>query len=106
MLEAFYISLFAILFAMAPVWWVLISWVFRRLREKHTLTYEAIGSPTLFWNNSPRNNWLFLKFIFGARWQELDDTALIKVSRIVRVFSVVYMLGFLGFVVLFFVMAR
>lgn len=106
MLEAFYISLFAILFAMAPMLWGLISWLFRRLRENHTPTYEAIGSPTLFWNNSPRNNWLFLKFIFGARWQELDDSALTKVSRIVRVFSVVYMLGFLSLIVLFFVIPR
>jgi hypothetical protein len=67
---------FAVLFAMVAVWFVLISWLFRRLRDHHASTYEAMGSPSLFWNNSMRNNWLFMKFLFGSQWRELGDPAI------------------------------
>ena len=69
MSETFAIVGFALLMAMVATWFVLISWLFRRLRERHASTYEAMGSPTLFWNNSIRNNWLFMKFLFSSEWR-------------------------------------
>jgi hypothetical protein len=87
---------FAVLFAMVLVWFVLISWLFRRLREHHASTYEAMGSPSLFWNNSMRNNWLFMKFLFGSQWRELGDPAVTNACRFMRVFLVAYLALFLG----------
>lgn len=94
---------FAVLIANGAVLLVLTLWMFRLLRERHPLTYEIIGSPTLFWNNSPRNHWLFLKFLFGSQWQELDDSAVAKICPFMRVLIVVYTLVFLGLLVLSFV---
>jgi hypothetical protein len=92
------LSFFAVLLPMVAVWFVLLSWFFRRLRSRHAATYAALGSPTLFWNNSPRNNWLFLKFIFSSRWRELGDPAVANAVRFMRIFLVVYFLLFFGFV--------
>jgi hypothetical protein len=102
-------TIFSILFAIwaadGAVLLALTFWMFRRLREKHALTYETIGSPTLFWNNSPRNQWLLVKFIFGTQWQELDDSAVARVCRFMRVFLIFYVAGFLAIVVMMLIFA-
>jgi hypothetical protein len=74
-----------------------VTWLFRRLRNNHRALYESLGSPTLFWNNSPRNNWLLAKFLFGSRWKSLDDPLLATVCSIMRAFLCVYVVGFLIF---------
>jgi hypothetical protein len=65
--------LFASLFLLLFVWLLLVAWMFRRLRGQHAETFAALGSPSLFLNNTPRTNWLFLKFLFQEQWQGLGD---------------------------------
>lgn len=86
--------LFSLLMAMVVVWFGLILWTFRRLRTKHPETYEAIGSPSLFWNNSMRNNWMFLKFLYGSEWLRLSDRPLSLVARMMQVLLVAYIVVF------------
>ena len=82
------------LFVMVIVWLGLVLWLFHRLRHRHAATYEAIGSPSLFWNNSMRNNWLFLKFLFQGQWQSLGDSQLAIVARFMQIFLVLYLVAF------------
>lgn len=89
------------LFGMAIVWLGLILWTFRRLRVRHAETYESIGSPSLFWNNSVRNNWLFVKFLFQGKWHSLNDPQLAGVARCMQFMFVAYMAGLLGLVAAF-----
>jgi hypothetical protein len=96
------IPLFGVLFAMVAVWFILCSWLFHRLRVLHHSTYEAMGSPSLFWNNSLRNNWLFLKFLLSSHWRELDDSAISRVIPFLRVWLVVYPFLFAALLVLLF----
>jgi hypothetical protein len=95
------IALFFTLFGMAFVWFALVFWFFRRLRLRHPAAYEAIGSPTLFWNNSMRNNWLFLKFLYTSSWRTLADPGLSFAARLMQVWTVVYILGFAVLLILF-----
>ena len=95
------IAWFATLFGMGIMWLILIAWTFRRLRVRHVATYDAIGSPSLFWNNSLRNNWLFIKFLFQQQWQRLVDPELAAVARFMQILFVVYMAGFIGLVAVF-----
>jgi hypothetical protein len=44
------------LFVMGLIWLALNQWLIQRLRKYHASTYEALGSPRLFANNSPRNS--------------------------------------------------
>jgi hypothetical protein len=100
-IPAIFITAWAIMFVMVVVWFAVVTWLFRRLRNDHPATYESIGSPTLFWNNSPRNNWLFAKFLFGAQWKSLDDPALNIACHLMRAFLCVYLVGFVIFLVAF-----
>ncbi len=88
------VVLFVSLFAAAVVWLGLVLWVFHRLRNRHLATFEAIGSPSLIWNNSMRTNWLFFKFLFGPTWQQLDDRRLAVVLHVMRVYIVMYLVAF------------
>ena len=103
MCDAITIAFFVSLFSLAATWLLLVAWCFHRLRVQHAATYEAIGSPSLFRNNSMRNNWLFMKFLYEGQWQSLDDAALAAVARLMQVLFVVYMLGFIGLLAIFFI---
>lgn len=99
MSATFFIVCFIVLMAMAIIWFPLIVWVFRRLRIQHAAIYEELGSPTLIWNNSMRNQWLFFKFLFQGHWKSLGDQPLSKAAGFMRVWLVLYMVGFIAFTV-------
>lgn len=90
------IPFLALLFAMLAAWLVLVSWLFSRLRDRHAPTYEAMGSPSLFRNNSARCNWLFLRFLCSSDWRDLGDPAASKVIHSLRILLVVYPILFLA----------
>jgi hypothetical protein len=96
------LAAFGLLMAMALVWLVLVSNLFRALRERHPYTYREIGSPTLFLNNSILNNWLLLKFLVTGAWQQLGDQDLSRQCRFMRVFLIVYTVLFVAVTVGFF----
>jgi hypothetical protein len=64
---------FAVLFVAVAVWLMYVLRLFSLLRDNHPSTFEEMGSPSLFWNNSVRNNVLFLKFLFSSKWRALGD---------------------------------
>jgi hypothetical protein len=93
-------QLFAALMVMVVVWFGLIIWLFRRLRTRHPDTYESMGSPTLLWNNSMRNNWLFFTFLVSAKHRELHDVALSRICVFMRIWLVAYVLLFVAMIFL------
>jgi hypothetical protein len=90
--------LFCVLFVSVVVWLATVTWLFRRLRLRHLETFEVIGSPDLFRNNTPQTNWLFLKFLYGPQWKALDDGPLVTVLHVMRWFAVIYMILFAALV--------
>jgi hypothetical protein len=94
----FQIVLFCVLFAAVITWLAMVVWLFRRLRLRHPETFEAIGSPNLFTNNTPQTNWLFLKFLCGRQWKALDDGPLMAVLHVMRWFAVIYVILFAALV--------
>ena len=64
---------FTVLFAAILVWFAFAARLFRLLREEHGEVYESLGSPSLFLNNSVKNNWLSLRFLATGSYRELGD---------------------------------
>ena len=48
----------------------------RRLRQRHTPTWEELGSWDFFWNNRIRNSLLLLGFMLRRRYASLHDRKL------------------------------
>lgn len=51
------------------------------LKEKHFNKWEELGSPTLFINNSFKNNLAIWKFLRSKDYEALKDQELIKKSQ-------------------------
>lgn len=94
----------AALAVLGAAWFVLVLWLFQRLRKRHAATYETIGSPSLIWNNSLRSNWLFIKFLYSPRALELDDESASCVVGVLRVLLPGYYVVFIVLMILFMVM--
>ena len=87
---------FAVLFGAVLVWFVLTGHLFRLLREDHCEVYESLGSPSLFLNNSIKNNWLGLRFLVTGRYRELGDARVTRLCSFMRAFLVLYVIWFVG----------
>jgi hypothetical protein len=98
MIETILPFLFGAMMIMVVVWFVLISRLFNQLRDKHPATYENLGSPSLFYNNSMKTNHLFLRFLCKSEFESLNDPPLVKLCRFARIYLASYM-------ILFFIMA-
>jgi hypothetical protein len=88
---------FGLMLAMVIVWFVLIRRLFNLLRNDHPMAYEKLGSPTLFYNNSIKNNSLFLRFLLRKEFESLNDPTLSNLCRIMRLYLAVYLVLFLIF---------
>jgi hypothetical protein len=89
--------------AMALAMSVLSSIAFKRLRETHPDTWEALGQPSLFWNSSPRNRWLFTRFVWSGSYRELNDPAL---DRLVVTLKTLSVLSGVAFAAVFLMLMR
>jgi hypothetical protein len=65
--------------------------LFSYLKAHHPATWMALGSPTLFLNNSIRNNWVFLKFLF-SREQGGGDPGVVNRAIAIRILLLVSVL--------------
>ena len=83
------------MFSIVIWWFVAISRFFTYMASNHIAKYKEVGSPTLFANNTPRNNISFLKFILGNNYKNLDDPTLNKMCDFLKKFFYSYSSVFL-----------
>lgn len=57
------------------------------LQRLHFQTWKTLGSPSLFSNNTPSNNWNLLRFVWSARHRSLGDTNLTMAVYAIRLLS-------------------
>ena len=77
----------------------------RRLESQHATVHASIGSPSLILNNTPRNNLLFLRWIWNREFESLDSPSSIALSRLVRSLLVSLLVGFVVLIALFLILS-
>jgi len=87
--------LFAVLFGMVVVWFVLIKLLCIRLETAHPQKYEAMGRPSPFLRNNIATGWATMKFLFAREHRTLNDPYLSKLSDAMLVFFAIYLVLFL-----------
>ncbi len=100
-MERAFLVVFFILFAMAITWLVLLRTLFARLERRHPEEFEEMGKPRVFWNNSAKNSWAMLGFLFRREHRGLGDPALSRLSDFMLALFVAYLALFVGMVLLF-----
>lgn len=73
-----------------------VVYMFSYLRRAHPQTWTEIGSPS-FLNNSVKNNFLFLGFIFRRRYCALGDEKLNRLCLLILVLFGVCSVMFVAF---------
>jgi hypothetical protein len=66
----------------------------RRLRARHVATWEELGAPALFLNNSISNSLRTWRFIWEGEYRVLDDSVLNTLGAITRLCWIPYLILF------------
>lgn len=83
------------------VWFVMMARLHRALRTRHAATYEMLGRPALFLNNSPQNGLATLRFLLGGKFRQLNDPELQRLGSFMQVLFYVHCSAFAAAVVIF-----
>ena len=86
--------LFIILVVMTIFGIALPSYIQNYLKKYHESTWEEIGSPSLFLNNSIQNNHLFGKFVKQQISRGIEDPFLTKLCKIQHYYKMLYFVYF------------
>jgi RsiW-degrading membrane proteinase PrsW (M82 family) len=96
-----FVTVAAVLILGTVVYLVNVGRLLRRLESQHPAVHESIGSPSLFLNNTPRNNLLFFRWIWNRDFKSLDDSKSIALSRLVRSLLLGVLAGLVVMIALF-----
>lgn len=83
------------------VYLVNVGRLFRRIETQHRSVHESLGSPLLFANNTPRNNVLFLRWLWAQGFESLRDADTVALAALVRSLFVWLLYGFATMATLF-----
>jgi len=76
-----------------------------RLEAQHPEVHEAIGRPLLIANNTPRNNVLFIRWLWRRDFETLQNTESIALARLVRLLLLWLFVGFAVLIAIFLVLS-
>jgi hypothetical protein len=82
--------LFIILVVSCAVGFVLQHAFLSQLRARHAQTWEALGRPTLFLNNSISNSLAVLRFLWRREYRGLADEQFVRFAAFLRCYLAAY----------------
>lgn len=82
--------IFGIALGMAIIGLFLIKYILTLLERKHLNTYKELGEPSIFWNNSAKNNFLFYGFLFKRKYLKLNDRLINILCNILLFYFIIY----------------
>lgn len=68
---------------------ILMSWLYRRLEDRHFEVWNRLGQPSLFLNASARIQQRVGRFLWRNEYAELGDERLSQVASLTKVLTVV-----------------
>lgn len=74
---------------------------FYRLRKQCPKEWRQLGVPSPFFAKDIRAGWTMTMYILMGRFERLHDIPLVRLGRLLRYGEWIYVLGFLGFAILF-----
>lgn len=81
--------LFGVGVAVMVIGAILMSWLYRRLEERHYDVWDRLGQPSLFLNASARIQQRVGRFLWHKEYADLGDETLSKIASLAKVLTVV-----------------
>jgi len=91
--------LFGLLCASLPVWFMMVSALYKCLASNHPEKYRLMGEPGLIKNNHPGSGLRLMKFIFTREDRPLNDSRVSRLTSFMLVLSICYLAVFLFLVI-------
>ncbi|MDE2196124.1 MAG: hypothetical protein KGJ56_02910 [Gammaproteobacteria bacterium] len=66
----------------------------KQLKEKYQSVWNSLGSPTLFWNSSPKNQIATIGFVYKGKYKQLNDSAVTQTCK--KIF-LIHIIGYIMF---------
>ena len=89
-----YLALFVVQAIGTLIYLILISRLFSRLETRCGEVWQSLGRPSLFLNNSIRNNGLVLRWLWSKEFLGLRDREIVRLAGIVRVLFITLLITF------------
>ncbi len=70
------------------------------LQQRHPQVWKSLGSPTLFFSNSPRNGMSVLDWLWRREYEGLGDAQTISLCKTVRLLLLACLCGFFALIAL------
>ena len=93
--------LFVLLFVSCAAGIILHHTFLSRLRSRHSQTWEALGRPTLFLNNSITSGLAVLRFLWRRDYRALGDEEFARLAGFLRGYMAAYFVLFVLTVAVF-----
>jgi hypothetical protein len=90
----FFLALVAVQFVGTLVYLVLIGTLLASLKRDHANVWESLGRPSLFLNNTIRNNVLVLKWLWRKGYSDLQNPATRRHASTVRTLLLMLFMNF------------
>jgi hypothetical protein len=88
---------FAIFMAATVAWLALVWRLFTLMKARTPDAYASIGQPHVILKNTISNNLLFMRFLLGGGYANVNDDGVRKLCAFLRVFFWCYLVGFIAF---------
>ena len=99
------IPAFVVVLFLSAITGLALQWRFLSLlRTRHAQTWESLGRPSLFWNNSVANVCAVFQFLWRKDYLALGDPQFAKLAQVLRVYNVAYIILFLCVVIALFIL--
>jgi len=72
------------------------------LKNRQPQVWQTLGQPSLFLNNSIRNNMSMIKFLWKKEYLGANDSTLNLIARLTYYFGIFYMMFLIGLLILIF----
>jgi hypothetical protein len=96
--------LLIMLFGLGLAAWGLNGAFIRRLAVRHPSVWEELGSPSMFWNASPKASSALSALIWSTRYRELEDPQLNRLGNTLRAGTILILVVLLAEIGLFLIL--
>src|ERR1700722_6251563 len=98
-------AIWLMMIANFAIYFFLILFMFGLLRRNHAEVWASLGNPS-FWNNSPRNSFLFVRWLLRHDYRHLGDKTIKRIGTLAEILFWSAMVLFLLFAVSVFTIGK
>jgi hypothetical protein len=92
--ENLFFALFWIMMGVSLLWLFCVRHLFKVIEKEYPDKFKAMGSPSLFWDNTPKAVWMLFEFLIKREYIKLKNPRLNILVSFMTVMFIFFIIGF------------